>query len=42
VVDVSPLPSPITLPWHESYGGCRSWVELQDDVPVTADGGAVA
>jgi hypothetical protein len=31
-VDVSPLPSPITLPWHESYGGCRSWVELQDDV----------
>jgi hypothetical protein len=35
VVDVSPLPSPITLPWHESYGGCRSWVELQDDVPVT-------
>ena len=35
VEDVSPLPSPITLPWHESYGGCRSWVELQDDVPVT-------
>jgi hypothetical protein len=29
VVDVAPLPSPITLPWHESYGGCRSWVELQ-------------
>jgi hypothetical protein len=36
VVDVSPLPSPIALPWHESYGGCRSWVELQDDVPVSA------
>jgi GDPmannose 4,6-dehydratase len=31
-VDVSPLPSPLTLPWHEFYGGCRSWVELQDDV----------
>ena len=30
VVDVTPLPSPITLSWHESYGGCRSWVELQD------------
>ena len=30
VVDVAPLPSPITLAWHDSYGGCRSWVELQD------------
>jgi len=37
VVDVSPLPSPITLPWHESYGGCRSWVELQDDARVAID-----
>ena len=33
-VDVAPLPSPVTLPWHEGYGGCRSWVDLQDDVPV--------
>jgi len=31
VVDVAPLPSPITLPWHDSYGGCRSWVELQNN-----------
>lgn len=29
-VAVSPLPSPVVLPWHESYGGCRSWVELDD------------
>lgn len=28
VVDVTPLPEPLTLPWHESYGGCRSWAEL--------------
>jgi len=28
-VAVTPLPSPITLPWRESYGGCRSWVELE-------------
>jgi len=31
VVDVTPLPSPIVLPWDESYGGCRSWVTLPDD-----------
>ena len=31
VVDVVPLPRAVSLPWHESYGGCRSWVELQDD-----------
>jgi len=28
-VAVTPLPSPVTLPWQESYGGCRSWVELE-------------
>jgi hypothetical protein len=28
VVDVTPLPEPLTLPWRESYGGCRSWAEL--------------
>lgn len=31
-VAVHPLPSPVTLPWRESYGGCRSWVAL--DAPV--------
>jgi hypothetical protein len=34
-VEVSHLPSPVTMPWHDSYGGCRSWIELQDDVPVS-------
>jgi hypothetical protein len=33
-VQVRPLATPLSLPWHESYGGCRSWVELQADVPV--------
>ena len=28
-VIVRPLPSPVTLPWRESYGGCRSWVEIE-------------
>jgi hypothetical protein len=27
-VEVTPLPEPLTLPWHDSYGGCKSWVEL--------------
>lgn len=29
-VTVTPLPSPVTLPWQKSYGGCRSWVELDE------------
>ena len=29
-VAVTPLPSPVVLPWQESYGGCRSWVELDE------------
>lgn len=32
VVDVTPLPCPVTVPWHDAYGGCRSWVDLQADV----------
>ena len=28
-VAVTPLPSPVVLPWRETYGGCRSWVELE-------------
>ncbi len=27
-VEVTPLPSPVSLPWNEAYGGCRSWVEI--------------
>jgi len=30
VVDVARLCEPLTLPWHESYGGCRSWADLVD------------
>lgn len=33
-VGVRPLATPLTLPWHDSYGGCRSWIELQADVPA--------
>ena len=29
-VAVTPLPSPVTLPWQESYGGSRSWVEIAE------------
>lgn len=28
VVDVQSLPSPLSLPWYDDYGGCRSWVAL--------------
>ncbi|MFM8292096.1 MAG: DUF1802 family protein [Planctomycetia bacterium] len=27
-VEVTPLPAPLALPWNESFGGCKSWVEL--------------
>jgi hypothetical protein len=27
-VEVTPLPEPLVIPWHESFGGCKSWVEL--------------
>lgn len=37
-VEVTPLERPLVLPWRESYGGCRSWVELEpstdDDEPA--------
>jgi len=28
-VDVSLLPEPLVVPWRESFGGCKSWVELE-------------
>ncbi|RLS79149.1 MAG: DUF1802 family protein [Planctomycetota bacterium] len=31
-VDVVALSAPVSLPWHGDYGGCRSWVELRNDV----------
>jgi hypothetical protein len=30
VVAVEPLSAPLVLPWHEDYGGCKSWVDLHD------------
>jgi hypothetical protein len=31
-VEVSALPEPLVVPWRESFGGCKSWVEL-DPMP---------
>ncbi len=28
------LSDPVSLPWHSGYRGCRSWVELGQDVAV--------
>ena len=36
VVEVAALASPIRLPWHADYGGCKSWVELHGDPDTTA------
>jgi len=27
-VVVDPLAAPLVLPWHDDYGGCKSWVTL--------------
>jgi hypothetical protein len=34
LVRVYALPQPVTLPAHEEYAGCKSWVELVEDVSV--------
>lgn len=31
---VRPLTRPVVVPWHDDYGGCKSWITLHDDVPV--------
>jgi hypothetical protein len=28
-VAVEPLPAPLVLPWHDDYGGCKSWMTLR-------------
>jgi hypothetical protein len=33
-VTVRPLPAAVTLPWDDDYGGCKSWITLNDDVPA--------
>ena len=31
-VEVTALPEPLVVPWRESFGGCKSWVDL-DPMP---------
>lgn len=33
-VAVRPLVAPVSLPWHDDYGGCKSWITLHEDVPI--------
>lgn len=28
------LPNPVTIPYDRSYGGCKSWIELQQPISV--------
>ena len=37
-VKVTALPEPLIFPWHDDYGGCKSWVELQTPVSGQAQG----
>ncbi len=32
------FPEPITLSWHESYGGCRSWLSLANGIAADREG----
>jgi hypothetical protein len=34
-VEVSALPEPLVLPWRESFGGCKSWIDLE---PILHEG----
>jgi hypothetical protein len=34
VLRVFLLPEPVELPYSEAYGGCKSWIELEEPVPV--------
>ncbi len=35
------LPEPVSVPWQSAYGGCRSWIELEAGVEVSAEVGAM-
>jgi hypothetical protein len=45
VLRVYLLPEPVELPYSEAYGGCKSWIELEEPVsvagarPALSDGG---
>jgi len=34
-VRVHRFDAPIEMPMHPAYGGCKSWIELAEDVPIT-------
>ena len=34
VLRVFLLPEPVELPYSEAYGGCKSWIELEESVPT--------
>ena len=34
VLRVYLLPEPVELPYSEVYGGCKSWIELEQPVPI--------
>lgn len=36
VVRISELPRPVTVDLKEEYTGCKSWVHLEEDVPVAS------
>lgn len=36
------LPEPVEIPYRDEYGGCKSWIELQESVPVDAARQAVS
>jgi len=41
-VRVFRLDAPVELPMRTAYGGCKSWIELAEDVPITGARPAVA
>jgi hypothetical protein len=34
-VRVSRLPAPVEFPMRASYGGCKSWIELEEEIDIT-------
>jgi hypothetical protein len=36
------LPQPVVLEYRESYGGCKSWIELEEAVPIAGSRPALA
>ncbi len=36
------LPEPIVLDYRESYGGCKSWIELEEAIPTAGSRPALA